>query len=245
MGHKRASLPRITPGEISDRLVESVTNNLTNKEYAELCQSKTLFMKPTNLLDWGHFSYVTMNECFEHPAINPSYVIFGEEKCPVQNYTPYDQEVIDSFNNLSEVGVRVVTQIMYQLCPGLKWEEEVTTPDPTLRFWMCQEAKNKNTSKLTKDIVLRKTNSPDREYCWQLINEAVIKGREARFKIDFFPLLSRELGISVHWILGMKCPLFCENEQAERLFDLYTLLPEAYQTILCLAIQRRENNGCE
>lgn len=226
------TLTRISHGGIANRLVASLAGRLTNKEYVQVLQSDKMFSRAKDFIDWYNLSYEVLSLVFSYPAINIHYVLFGTEEHSIQNYTPYDKDMIDIFNSLSGLGLHLTEDLIYSLCPGIKWENTVQDSDPTQRLlqYLSSRSRPGFYRELPSGYI-----KPDFEYrdeCIDIMSRLNAGGASARIQTDHLPLLARGIGVSLHWLLGLDCPLFCKSMEAERLFDLYTLLPSSNQEIL-------------
>lgn len=77
-------------------------------------------------------------------------------------------------------------------------------------------------------------------------------GRQtSKFNIhsEYLTDLATFYGVSVHWLLNLTMPFYCSNREADRIFDLYTLLTASEQELFCRIIEelshtsRKEADG--
>lgn len=53
------------------------------------------------------------------------------------------------------------------------------------------------------------------------------------FHSDYLADMATFFGVSLHWVFNMKCPMFCQTNTADDLFDRYTLMTEEQQHLFC------------
>lgn len=67
------------------------------------------------------------------------------------------------------------------------------------------------------------------------------------YPFDVVPSVASFLGVSLHLILDLDAPLYCETQEGDLLFDWYTLLndeqKETFRNILSIYVEAGRNNG--
>ena len=61
------------------------------------------------------------------------------------------------------------------------------------------------------------------------------RGYDLRFQftLDSYPTVAAYLGASLHWVLSLNSPLYCETQAAEEVFDLFTIMRPAQWSEFC------------
>lgn len=218
---------RLTSGPVADRILQSIYDTLPIPRIIELKNGPLAFNQDGQLLDWYNLCYEHLDDYAELTHSSMAYYILGCTEPVIPELTDYDDEVISRLNSLDEPTLAQVKDFVYRYHPAISWAETEHT-DPTVRLKDYLDSRKSPFSKRERNAAFLRPG-----YASEELKKEVLRIRRmsslGRFGTDTFPELATGCGISIHWLLGVKKPIYCENEQAEALYDLFTLLPPAKQ----------------
>lgn len=132
-----------------------------------------------------------------------------------------DQKVIDAFNALTSEQIEKMSDVLKQL--SHQWRELIDVDGtPTTRFIKC----------LPYRIEKGFRRHPEAGKMSLAMYKAWSSPR-AKLKPDDLPDTARRLNVSLHWLKGTTVPpIYTNSPEAEKLFNLYKLLPSERQHIV-------------
>lgn len=151
------------------------------------------------------------------------YFLFGSEAIQESFYSPYDSDVINVLNMLSDVQLECLRTIAYSSfhSPLMDAPPDLT---PNERFFLVL------TSRLNSKVPSAFPENELYKYRRDVLKEfqrykSVKYNKKFFFHSDYWVDLATYVGVSVRWILGVKeTTLHCQRPVADDIFDLYTLM---------------------
>lgn len=227
---------RLTNGAIATRLVAAIYAKMSIRQIMFLREKNILLPTANDFLDWHNLRYECFDDVLMLTDTPAARIIFDAESAPIQEYSDHDVEVIEALDILSKDELDKVEEFIYFFYPAIQWESKVVNASPTERFLAYLDSrKREGTNRETKEQFFREGHTSQEAIDEFLRFKSL--GPRGKFRTDPLVDIARGLGISIHWLFGMKSPLFCKELQAERIFDLYTLMPKSRQDILCKILQ--------
>lgn len=212
-------------GTISHNILNAL-NYCSIKQITQLLNSENLLHYANDYapVTYKSLRYSGLDAYADASGFSIRYFLFGSDEPPVSYYTPIDKYVIGALNELSSSQLTVLKQAtnLFFSDPTMKDSDAYTNPS---RRFLAQLKSRKESGlpdaipeedlyKYQKDVMVEVRRYKNSRYVPSFL-----------FNSDYWPELATLIGISVHWLLGIKHhALFCNEAVADDIFDMYTLM---------------------
>lgn len=240
--------------KMSKRVDFSPDSPITNRIISnmQLCDRQTVYELARKKLlrdpkkPFSHYSFVVEGFDAYASATNSSlhYLIFGDAFVS-PSYTENDALVLRFLNEFcTDRQLKQIFEIIQKMYPNSFYytadnfsnhRQRISTlinrlPWGTLRTIPAE-------SEAAEDFIL----PPYKKVSDILLPELqrFIRGHRSydfAFQFDALPDIATYLGVSLHWVLNLKGPLFCRNPIGDMIFDYYTLMQPEEQQDFCAFI---------
>lgn len=195
-------------------------------------ERKLLFYAPTILpyqISHKTIDLSYLSDYSEAAGVPVSYLIFGKQSVPTPSHTPNDVELLWYLSRLPEKALLQIQERLHRLYPNAVYFGGLELSQTRRMFRVIKEYCPRNIPQLAAELTEEGTEE-------SLALAAELKRYIAAKYTAVFTLnselwvpFSRRLGISLHWLLGLRLPLYGSCDLVDQIYDYYTLLPRKRQ----------------
>lgn len=234
---------RLSNGDTANRILKALYDNLPLRSLMSLRNTKLFYSNEGQYLDWFNLCYEHIDDYAQLTNMSLSQLLFGEEKL-VPDYTQLDEIVVPMIEKMSFAECRWAEDLIYRYHPAFSWLPSLGT-NPTERFNAYLSSRIPPHAKRERaDNFLRPGyDTPD-------VTQEILRVRrmssDGRYPTDFLPKLAVASGVSLHWIMGLREPLYFHTPDQEFLYDLFTILPLSKQKLIAEILKQNfeHREGC-
>ena len=195
-------------------------------------EKKLLFYAPTILpyqISHKTIDLSYLSDYAEAAGVPVSYLIFGKQSVPTPTHTPNDVELLWYLSRLPQNALMQIQERLHRLYPNAIYFSGLELSQPRRMFRVIKEYCPKNIPQLVSSLT---EDGTEESLAMATELKRYIAARHtAQFTLnsDLWIPFSRRLGISLHWLLGLRLPLYGSCDLVDQIFDYYTFLPKKRQ----------------
>lgn len=225
-------------GDIAERIIDAIyglshgaVKDLERKGYLlfRLADAQTLSSRSLR--------YHAISEYVKVTGRPACYFFFGSEEPVTPCYTQHDAEVIRLINQIPEEKMGIITRRLFDFFPNDTFTFDGAHVNSRLRKCLSRMGGALNILRMDP----WKTYHTDAASELERYKNAHLS-KTFLFDTEIIPDIATHCGVSLHWLFALSVPLFCKSQEADNLFDYYTLLfPDEQKAFLdCLRYGLRE-----
>lgn len=215
----------ISEGIVGERIIRSLLDNCSVQAIMRLYADGFIINEKKNPynLTCSHLYARYLSVYSEASGVSVRYFFFGSDDQPQTSYTSDDALVIEILDNLDEATLAKAIRFAEAFFPSELYEDGQKEPKPSQNIL-------RRISAMPHGVIsVLDEQKPEVSISEDLRNELAryrrcAQSRAFSFDSNLWYELSAFTKVSLHWVLNLQCPLFCQTQLGDILFDRYTLM---------------------